>query len=141
MTFLLHPNLLSKIFIVDLPLCRVLLEDEKHYPWLFLVPRKPNISRIIDLPAVDQQQLLLELDIAQKILWEEFQPDQLNVAAIGNKTPQLHVHVIARTTTDPAWPKTVWDHPVRAKYEEKEKIAIVLRLQGKFEENLLCLKN
>jgi len=117
------------------------MEDEKHYPWLFLVPRKPNISRIMDLSPVDQQQLILELDMAQKILWEEFRPDQLNVAAIGNKTPQLHVHIIARTTTDPAWPNTVWDHPVRAKYEEKEKIDVVLRLQGKFEEHLLCLKN
>jgi diadenosine tetraphosphate (Ap4A) HIT family hydrolase len=117
------------------------MEDEKHYPWLFLVPKKPNISRIIDLSPRDQQQLLLELDMAQKILWEEFRPDQLNVAAIGNKTPQLHVHVIARKTTDPAWPNTVWDHLVRARYEETEKIATVLRLQAKFEEHLLCLKN
>lgn len=108
MTFDLHANLVKKIFIADLPLCRVLLEDEKHYPWLFLVPRRPHVSRMIDLSASDQLQLIKELDFVQKIMWEEFQPTQLNVAAIGNKTPQLHIHLIARYADDPAWPHTVW---------------------------------
>lgn len=118
MTFELHPNLAKKIFVTDLPLCRVLLEDEKHYPWVFLVPRLPNISRIMDLSSEDQLQLIKELDLVQQIMWEEFQPIQLNVAAIGNKTPQLHIHVIARYADDPAWPNTVWDHPVRAKCDQ-----------------------
>jgi diadenosine tetraphosphate (Ap4A) HIT family hydrolase len=56
----------------------------------------------------------------------------LNVAAIGNKTPQLHIHVIARNTADPAWPYTVWDHPVRAKYDEDIKNKIALRLRALF---------
>src|ERR1700679_2808428 len=89
MTFVLHPNLEKKRFITDLLLSRVLLEDNQHYPWLFLVPRRPNMSRIIDLSPPDQLQLLQELDFVQKIMWQEFQPSQLNVAAIGNKTPQL----------------------------------------------------
>jgi diadenosine tetraphosphate (Ap4A) HIT family hydrolase len=118
MTFVLHPNLEKKIFIADLPLCRVLLEDDRHYPWLFLVPRQPNVSRIMDLSPIDQLQLMKELDIIQKIMWEEFKPTQLNVAAIGNKTPQLHLHLIARYETDPAWPHTVWDHPIREKCDE-----------------------
>jgi diadenosine tetraphosphate (Ap4A) HIT family hydrolase len=129
MTFVLHPNLAKKIFITDLPLCRVLLEDEMHYPWLFLVPRHCNISRIIDLSSIDQLQLVKELDFVQRVMWEEFQPTQLNVAAIGNKTPQLHVHVIARYTSDPAWPNTVWDHPVRSQYNEEQKILRVQRLK------------
>lgn len=129
MIFELHPNLTKKIFIADLPLCRVLLEDEKHYPWLFLVPRRPSISRIMDLSQADQLQLIKELDIVQKIMWEEFNPTQLNVAAIGNKTPQLHVHVITRNATDPAWPGTVWDHPIREPYEESQKISIIEQLQ------------
>jgi diadenosine tetraphosphate (Ap4A) HIT family hydrolase len=118
MIFTLHPNLEKKIFLTDLPLCRVLLEDNKHYPWLFLVPRKPEVYRIMDLSPSDQLQLLKELDFIQKVMWEEFQPTQLNVAAIGNKTPQLHVHVIARYENDPAWPHTVWDHAVRCQYDE-----------------------
>lgn len=127
--FQLHHNLQKKLFIDDLPLCRVLLEDEAHYPWLMLVPRRTEVSRLIDLSLPDQLQLLQELDFAQKILWKLFKPSQLNVAAIGNKTPQLHIHVIARYENDPAWPATVWDHPVRARYtqEEKEKQIALLK--------------
>ena len=128
MEFFLHPNLQKKIFLLDWPLCRVLLEDEKNYPWLFLVPRKPKVERIMDLNLEDQMQLLKELDSAQNVLWKLFAPDQLNVAAIGNKTPQLHIHVIARYKTDPAWPLTVWDHPMKKPYamDELEKIKSLL---------------
>jgi len=129
MTFVLHSNLAKKTFITDLPLCQVLLEDEKHYPWLLLVPRKANISRIMDLTSSDQLQLIKELDYVQNAMWKEFQPTQLNVAAIGNKTPQLHIHVIARYANDPAWPNTVWDHSVRSQYDENKKNVITQRLK------------
>lgn len=129
MTFTLHPNLAKKLFIHDLPLCRVLLENEKHYPWLILVPRKANLSRIMDLSAEDQLQLIQELDKVQRVIWEEFQPTQLNVAAIGNKTPQLHIHVIARCENDPAWPGTVWDHPVRSPYPEDRKSELIEKIK------------
>lgn len=126
--FEIHPNLAKKTFVADLPLCRVLLEDDSYYPWLFLIPRRHSISRIMDLSLEDQLQLLKELDIVQKLIWEYFKPFQLNVAALGNKTPQLHVHVIGRFQNDPAWPGTVWDHPARSPYnpERKEEIIRVL---------------
>jgi diadenosine tetraphosphate (Ap4A) HIT family hydrolase len=131
--FTLHPNLAPKPFIVDLPLCSVLLENEVHYPWLLLVPRVSGVERLFELTFDQQVQLLKELDLAQKILWKLFQPKQLNVAAIGNKTPQLHVHVIARTVSDPAWPHTVWDHPVRAQYSVEELSKVRHLLQQAFE--------
>lgn len=116
MDFEIHENFVSKIFLTDLPLCRVLLENERHYPWILLIPRRHNKLKMMDLSLEDQRQLLGEMDLVQNVLWNEFSPSQLNVAAIGNKTPQLHIHVIARFTDDPAWPGTVWDHPVRAAY-------------------------
>lgn len=131
MTFTLHPNLANKPFICDLPLCRLLLEDESHYPWLLLVPRRPAIARMMELAPEDQQQLMQEIDLIQRVLWQEFAPTQLNVAAIGNRTPQLHIHLIARYSDDPAWPATVWDHPVRAPYDLAAREALVLRLQTK----------
>lgn len=133
MSFELHPQLAKKIFIIDLPLCRILLEDEKHYPWLILVPRQPQMNRLIDLSLANQLCLIHELQIAQEILWQEFQPTQLNVAAIGNKTPQLHVHVIARYDYDPAWPGTVWDHPIRSSYSLEQKEQIIQQLTTKFQ--------
>lgn len=132
--FELHPNLASKAFVKDLPLCRVLMEDNQHYPWFFLIPRRTGVSRLIDLSSEDQIQLIKELDLIQNVLWEEFKPTQLNVAAIGNKTPQLHVHVIARYADDPAWPGTVWDHPARIKYSAGDKEEIIKKMQSK----LIC---
>lgn len=132
MTFSLHPNLNTKTFVIDLPLCRVLLEDNHYYPWLFLVPRRPNIIRTIDLKSSDQIQLLHETNQAQKILWNNFQPTQINVAAIGNKTPQLHVHIIARNSKDPAWPNTVWDHPSSTPYPVEKKNSVLKLLVKAF---------
>jgi len=118
MPFTLHPNFDSKIFIADLPLCRLLLENNSHYRWLFLIPRRDHIIHIMDLSTEDQLQLLKEIDYVQKLLWTQFCPYRLNVAAIGNKTPQLHLHLIARFEIDPAWPGTVWDHPSQESYTE-----------------------
>lgn len=83
----------------------------------------------MDLTLPDQLQLLNELDIVQKVMWDEFAPHQLNVAAIGNKTPQLHIHVVARYENDPAWPGTVWDRPTQARYDEAFKEERIARLQ------------
>ncbi len=135
MTFELHPNFSKKIFLFNLPLCIVLQEDEKHYPWFILVPRIPNTSRLIDLSEKDQMQLYREMDFIQRKVWEEAKPTQLNVAAIGNKTPQLHVHIIARFDYDPAWPNTVWDHPIRSKYNEEEKYSVSEHWQAIFSQS------
>lgn len=132
MDFELHPNFSNKYFIVDLPLSRVLLENEAHYPWILLIPRRSNVSRIMDLDQLDQLQLLKELDLSQKALWNSFDLTQLNVAAIGNKTPQLHIHVVGRRLTDPAWPNTVWDHPERLPYASLQKEATIKLLQSAF---------
>jgi diadenosine tetraphosphate (Ap4A) HIT family hydrolase len=128
MQFELHPNLQKKMFVAKLPLCDVLMEDESAYPWFFLVPRRAGVSRIMDLNSDDQLLLLKELDLLQNVVWNEFKPTQINVAAIGNKTPQLHIHVIARYADDPAWPGTVWDHPVKTPYDPVRKTQIAERI-------------
>lgn len=132
MTFELHDSLKSKDLVIQLPLCSVLLENNSYYPWLFLVPRRSAVSRIMDLLPEDQLQLLKELDIAQHVLWELFNPTQINVAAIGNKTPQLHIHVIGRSSNDPAWPSTVWDHSAKLAYTGTEKFEIISKIANGF---------
>lgn len=125
--FQLHPHLLQKTFVTDLALCRVLLEDNAHYPWIFLVPRRRGLKRLMEVEKKDQLQLLEELESAQKVLWESFELTQINVAAIGNKTAQLHIHVIGRKEGDPAWPGTVWDREETKCYSDEEK-SWILRL-------------
>lgn len=135
--FELHPNLINKCRIIDLPLCSVLLEDNQHYPWVFLVPRVPNVSKIMDLSTQDQIQLTHELNLSQEIMWDLFKPTQLNVAAIGNKTSQLHIHLIARFDTDSSWPGTVWDSPEQGEYTQERRAEMIRRLSAEFHERML----
>ena len=96
------------IDIGDLPLSRVLVIKDAHYPWLLLVPRRDEIVEIIDLDEVEQAQLMAEVSRAARALKDITKCDKLNIAALGNMVPQLHVHVIARRTGDAAWPRPVW---------------------------------
>lgn len=96
----------------DLPLCRLRLMNDARYPWLVLVPRQPACVEIYDLAEVEQARLHAEVRQCALALQSECQPDKLNIAALGNLVPQLHVHVIARFRSDAAWPAPVWGlHP------------------------------
>jgi diadenosine tetraphosphate (Ap4A) HIT family hydrolase len=108
-TWSLHPQLAQDTVPVgDLALSRVLLAKDANYPWLILVPRRPALTEIIDLPESDQVQLLGEIDTVARALKAITACDKLNIAAIGNVVSQLHIHVVARRRSDAAWPKPVW---------------------------------
>ncbi len=108
-TFDLHPQLAADtLFLADWPLSRVLRMNDRTYPWLILVPRIGGIREIIDLEASEQQILMQEIARASEALKRLRRPHKINVAALGNMVPQLHVHVIGRDEGDPAWPKPVW---------------------------------
>jgi diadenosine tetraphosphate (Ap4A) HIT family hydrolase len=96
------------INIGDLPLSRVLVIKDAHYPWLLLVPRRADAVEIIDLDEVAQAQLMTEISRVGRALKEITKCDKLNIAALGNVVPQLHVHIIARRSSDAAWPRPVW---------------------------------
>ena len=107
--FLLHPQLLADTHpVCELTLCSVRLMDDARFPWLILVPRQPFLRELVDLSADDQLTLLREINRAGRVLQRLYRTDKLNVAALGNVVPQLHVHVISRRTDDDAWPKPVW---------------------------------
>jgi diadenosine tetraphosphate (Ap4A) HIT family hydrolase len=93
----------------DLALCRVLAIDDADYPWLVLVPRRAGAVEIADLGAAAAR-LMDEILLASSALKDVTRCDKLNVGAIGNVVPQLHVHIVARWKTDPLWPKPVWGH-------------------------------
>lgn len=111
--FTLHPRLAADTcWLGDWPLCACLLMNDAQYPWLILVPRQPDCAHVHDLSEADQQQLLRESAWASQVLQQTFDADKINVAALGNVVPQLHWHVVARTTTDAAWPAPIWGrHP------------------------------
>jgi len=107
--FELHPKLFADtVAVAEWPLSRVLLMNERTYPWLILVPRRAAIAEIGELDAADRAQLIEEIARLSDIVRTRLSPDRINVAALGNVVPQLHVHVIARFKGDPAWPRPVW---------------------------------
>jgi diadenosine tetraphosphate (Ap4A) HIT family hydrolase len=94
--------------LAQFPLCEVRLMDDANHPWLILVPRVENAVEVIDLDAAQQALLMREIDRASRALQAAVKPHKLNVAALGNVVPQLHIHVIARYHDDIAWPRPVW---------------------------------
>ena len=96
------------LFLVDWPLCRVLRMNDRAFPWLILVPRRTAKREIIDLATADQALLLDEIGRACRTMKQALKPEKLNVAALGNVVPQLHIHVIARFAEDSAWPRPIW---------------------------------
>lgn len=114
--WMLHAQLqMDTTSIGDMQLCRVLLSNDANYPWLILVPRRAGITEMIDLDEADQAALTAEITATARALREVTQCHKLNIAALGNMVPQLHVHIIARQTNDAAWPRPVWgDAPALA---------------------------
>jgi len=100
----------------DLALCRVLLMDDARFPWLILVPRRPDLAEITDLSEPDSAALWQEIRIATGVMQALAKPDKVNVGALGNIVTQLHVHVVGRFRSDPAWPGPVWGFGTRTPY-------------------------
>ena len=129
-SFSLHPQLAADtVSVGDLPLSRVLLANDANYPWLILVPRRPALVEIIDLEENEQVQLLSEITATARALKTITACDKLNIAAIGNIVPQLHIHIVARRKTDAAWPKPVWGAVPATAYtpDVRERLIATLR--------------
>ncbi|CAO3400238.1 HIT domain-containing protein [Azospirillum palustre] len=114
--------------VTDLELCRVLLMNNRLWPWLILVPMREGAVEIHRLADADQATLMREIARASRVVERLFAPDKMNVGALGNMVPQLHVHVIGRTRGDPAWPGPVWGSGHAEPYEPAEAAALAQRL-------------
>lgn len=132
-SFTLDPRLEADTLPVgDLPLCSVLLMDDARFPWLILVPRLSDMSELTDLPEEDATRLMGEVRLAVGVMGELAKPDKVNVGALGNLVPQLHVHVVGRFRSDPAWPGPVWGHGSRTPYPAHAAAALVERAASLF---------
>ena len=121
MPFTLHPTLARDTAeVVRLPLCRVLLMNDRRFPWLILVPEREGVREIHDLAAEDRAVLIEEIAQASEALARLVRPDKMNVGALGNVVPQLHIHVVARFAADPAWPGPVWGSGAAVPHAEDE---------------------
>ena len=125
----LHPQLVEDCLVLgSFPLCRLLLMKDANYPWFILVPDRDNISEIHHLTEEDQQQLTRESAFLSAVIEEEFRADKINVAALGNVVPQLHVHHVVRYKDDVAWPLPIWGNQPAREYSDELLDTIVNKL-------------
>jgi diadenosine tetraphosphate (Ap4A) HIT family hydrolase len=133
--FNLDPNLQACThYVTSLSLCDVLLMNDARFPWLVLVPRRPGMVEMIDLPSELQQQLWHEINRVAAVLRDAVPCYKLNIGALGNITRQLHVHVIARTEDDAAWPAPVWSFGQAEPYVESDRAARIDLLKDRLAE-------
>ncbi len=117
-------------FLLNAPLCRIGMMDDARFPWLILVPRVANVREWPDLATEQQQQLQAEINACARALQQVFvHGEKLNIAALGNVVPQLHIHVILRHSGDAAWPAPVWNAGTREAYAKADAAPVINRLR------------
>lgn len=127
--FELHPILAADcVPLLDWPLSKVLLMNDSRFPWVILVPAREQVREIYELTELDQQQFLRESVTLGKTLMSLFRGHKLNVGALGNVVPQLHIHHIVRFESDECWPAPVWGKGAAVPYESDEALACQTRL-------------
>lgn len=121
MTFTLHPRLAADShWVGELSLCQVRLINDQRFPWLLLIPERPNITELHQLDSDDYTQLFAEIRQLAAPFQQLTQADKLNIATLGNMVPQLHLHLVARHPQDAAWPGPVWGHGQAEPYSDED---------------------
>ncbi len=129
MKFELHPQLASDCFEVGkLRINRLLMMNDSRFLWTILVPELPELKDLHDLPRDHHTDLFDDIDQVSRVIQRMADADKINVAALGNQVPQLHVHVIARTLNDAAWPAPVWGLGKAVPYAADESKAVLSQL-------------
>ena len=124
--FTLDPRLAADTaFIADWDLSRVLLMNDARYAWLILVPRRPGAVELSDLSSPHRTTLMNEIARAVQMLKQQTGAAKINVGALGNVVPQLHIHIVARNPGDPAWPGPVWGHSPAVPYTAEARDAFI----------------
>ncbi|NOY62130.1 MAG: HIT domain-containing protein [Gammaproteobacteria bacterium] len=138
--FRLHPQLKKDCHTVgQFPLCTLLLMNDANYPWFILVPMRENITELFQLDAVDQQQLMVESSALGQALMKIFSGDKLNIAALGNVVPQLHIHHVVRYRRDAAWPAPVWGRIAAVAYSEETLLDVSRRVEAELDSSLFSV--
>ena len=116
--------------LAHLELCDVRLARDSRWPWVILVPRRPDVSEIYDLSEEDQSLLTKEQVHVAKALKAITGADKINIAAIGNVVRQLHVHVVARFEGDENWPRPIWGHGTPVPHTDETFNQMANKLRG-----------
>jgi len=126
----------DSIFLGEMSLCRLLLINDRQFPWFVLVPRRADTYEMYHLSLADRAQMMVESCDLSAALADGFGAAKMNVAALGNVVKQLHVHHIVRYENDVAWPAPVWGRQSMIAYEKDEIEQIRVKVNALLEANL-----
>ncbi|OEE81084.1 HIT domain-containing protein [Vibrio genomosp. F6] len=136
MDFILHPQLAKDTTVIGhFPLCIALLHKDNAVPWIILVPKRNELKELHHLPMNEQQQFLVESQTINQTLEMLFTPDKINLGALGNMVPQLHIHHIARFISDVAWPGPVWGNTQGEFRSDDDQVSLLKQLQTKLQDS------
>ena len=104
----IHPQLLTDCHhLGKLSACELLLNRNAALPWFILVP-DTELNDILDLPSEHREAVVAECAAVSEFIKQVLGYPKVNFAGLGNVVPQMHLHVIGRSTVDPCWPQPVW---------------------------------
>lgn len=131
MTFQLHPQLAKDCLVIkDLKLCRVLLMNDSNYPWCILVPMREGKKDLYELSDAEQILFIKESSRLSAVMMALFRGKKMNIAALGNMVPQLHIHHIVRKEDDACWPKPVWGQVPAVLYKDDEAQSLIAKIRA-----------
>lgn len=126
MAFALHARLAAgSVELGRIYGCHVLLKNNALFPWLILVPEvEAGIEDLHQLDVARYAEVMQAIRETSEFVSAHFQPEKLNVACIGNQVRQMHIHIVGRSESDPAWPGVVWSFSEKRAYADAEIAAI-----------------
>ena len=119
--------------------CRVVLLNDADYPTYCRVELLAHIQEMTDLPPAQRARMMKTVFAVELALRELFNPDKINLASLGNKTPHIHWHVIPRFEHDKHFPNSHWGEALRDSQPsqlDQEKIA---ELREKVSAHIRCV--
>ena len=123
----------DSIYICDLELCQLRVQNDQRYPWLVLIPQQPGLTEVHELPEIMQQQLVAESSAVAKALKSVTNCQKINVANLGNVVAQLHWHIVARFENDETWPGPIWGVGTAQAYDEQKLVRFIQAIKTEFE--------
>lgn len=119
----------DSVLVGHFDLCQLRLINDAQFPWFVLVPKRNNITEVYQLVEGDRQQLMIESCLLAEVLHDAFSATKLNIAAIGNQVPQLHLHHVVRYQTDACWPAPIWGRFPAIAYSTEDLANILQRVR------------
>ena len=122
MNFTLHPRLEAGTHPLGfIHGCHILLKNNAAFPWILIVPEvEDGIEDLHQLSPERYAEVAFLIRSISNFISDHFQPEKLNIGCIGNIVRQMHIHIVGRSESDPAWPGTVWASDAKKTYSEEE---------------------